>query len=150
MLVPVLPLAVVAEQAGAVGDSATLLRSRDTVRPYMYLPRLPGVLEEESVACLFRPGLVSDELLAEPPRRVAQLQPEARRHVKVKLAAYWGRVAVDPEGLPLQERGEDGLQAVDWPPSRYDNPDALTAKRAERAFSRQSANLDADFAVGEH
>ena len=79
VLVPVLPLAAVAEQAGAVMDSVKLLRSRDTLHPYMYLPPLPGLLEEESVACLFRPSLVSDELLAEPPRRVAQLQPEARR-----------------------------------------------------------------------
>ena len=95
----------------------------------MYLPPLPGVLEEESVACLFRPSLVSDELLAEPPRRVAQLQPEARRHLKVKLAAYWGRVAVDPKELPLQEQGEEELRATDWPPSRYDDPEALTVKR---------------------
>lgn len=117
------------EQTGAVADSLKLLRSRDTLHPYMYLPALPGVLEEESVACLFRPSLVSDELLAEPPHRVAQLQPEARRHLKVKLAAYWGRVAVDPKELPLQERGEDDLRAADWPPSRYDDPGALTVKR---------------------
>ena len=101
VLVPVLPLVAVAEQAGAVANSMKLLRSRDTLHPYMYLPPLSGFLEEESVACLFRPSLVSDELLAEPPRRVAQLQPEARRHLKVKLAAYWGRVAVDPKELPV-------------------------------------------------
>ncbi len=95
----------------------------------MYLPPLAGVLEEESVACLFRPSLVSDELLAEPPRRVAQLQPEARRHLKVKLAAYWARVAVDPQELPLLERSEDELRAADWPPSRYDDPGALTVER---------------------
>jgi hypothetical protein len=129
VLVPVLPLAAVAEQAGAVAESVKLLRSRDTLHPYMYLPPLAGALEEESVACLFRPSVVSDELLAEPPRRVAQLQPEARRHLKVKLAAYWGRVAVDPKELPLQERGEEELRAADWPPSRYDDPGALTVKR---------------------
>lgn len=120
VLVPVLPLAAVATQAGAVADSVNLLRSRDTLHPYMYLPPLPGAFEEESVACLFRPSLVSDELLAEPPRRIAQLQPEARRHLKVKLAAYWARVAVDPAELPLQERGEGELRTPDWPPSRYD------------------------------
>jgi len=129
VLVPVLPLAAVAEQAGAVANSVKLLRSRDTLHPYMYLPPLPGFLDGESVACLFRPSLVSDEMLAEPPRRVAQLQPEARRHLKVKLAAYWGRVAVDPKELPLQERDEEELRADDWPPSRYDDPGALTVKR---------------------
>lgn len=107
---------------GALAESANLLRSRDAIGPYVYLPPLPGVLEEEAVACLFRPALISDELLAEPPRRVAQLQPEARRHLKVKLAAYWGRVAVDRTQLPLTEQGEDELRAHGWPPSPYDDP----------------------------
>ncbi|MGH2764136.1 MAG: hypothetical protein ACRDL0_06415 [Thermoleophilaceae bacterium] len=65
---------------------------------------------------------MADDFLADPPRRVAQLQPPARRHLKVKLAAYWGRVAVDPAELPLEERGEDALRAEAWPPSRYDDP----------------------------
>src|SRR5437660_743096 len=65
-LAPVVPLATVANETGAVEKSIGLLRSRDTVHPYMYLPPLPGVLDEESVACLFRPSLVSDELLAGP------------------------------------------------------------------------------------
>ena len=88
----------------------------------MYPPALAPVLEEESVACLFRPSLVCDELLADPPRRVAQLKQEARRHLKVKLAAYWGRVAVDPQELPLAERDEEDLRADDWPASHYDDP----------------------------
>jgi hypothetical protein len=46
-----------------------------------------------------------------------------------RLAAYWGRVAVDPAELPLHERDEDELRAADWPPSRYDDPGALTVKR---------------------
>jgi hypothetical protein len=121
-LVPVVPLALVIEQTGALEDSANLLRSRDTIQPYMYLPPLGSVLEDETVACLFRPTLVADDFLADPPRRVAQLQPPARRHLKVKLAAYWGRVAVDPAELPLEERGEDDLRAETWPPSRYDDP----------------------------
>lgn len=121
-LVPVLPLRLVVEQTAALEESTNLLRSRDTVHPYMYLPPLEGALEEESVACLFRPSLVSDELLADPPRRVAQLQPEARRHLKVKLAAYWGRVAVDPAELPLTERDEESTRAGTWPPSVYDDP----------------------------
>jgi hypothetical protein len=121
-LVPVVPLSLVLERTDGLGGNADLLRSRDTIYPYMYLPPLPGVLEGESVACLFRPSLVSDHLLADPPRRVAQLKSEARRHLKVKLAAYWGRVAVDPSELPLAERGEDQLRADDWPPSRYDDP----------------------------
>lgn len=121
-LVPVVPLGLVLTETGALAESAKLLRSRDAIGPYMYLPPLPGLLDEETVACLFRPTLVSAELLAEPPHRVAQLQPEARRHLKVKLAAYWGRVAVDPSELPLTERGEEALRADCWPPSRYDGP----------------------------
>jgi hypothetical protein len=115
-------MGLVLEQTQALQASANLLRSRDTMHPYMYLPAVPGVIEEESVACLFRPSLVSDELLAAPPRRVAQLQPQARRHLKVKLAAYWGRVAVDPAELPLTERDEEQLRADGWPPSPYDDP----------------------------
>jgi hypothetical protein len=87
-LVPVLPLRFVAEQTGGVSDNEKLLRSRDSIHPYMYLPPLKDVLDDESVACLFRPSLVSDELLANPPRRIAQLQPPARRHLRLKLAAY--------------------------------------------------------------
>ena len=120
VLVPVVPLAEVVRQTGAVAESEKLLRSRDTVRPYMYLPPLPGVLDEEHVACLFRPTLVSDELLADPPRRVAQLQPEARRHLKVKLAAYWARAAIDRKDLPLRERVEEEVRSATVPPSRYD------------------------------
>lgn len=121
VLVPVLPLGHVVGQAEAVAGSENLLRTRDTIHPYMYLPPLPDVLAEESVACLFRPGLVSDRLLSDPPRRVAQLQAPARRHLKVKLAAYWARVAVDPAELPLRERDEDDARAPAWPPSRYDD-----------------------------
>jgi hypothetical protein len=121
-LVPVLPLALVLEQVVELEANANLLRSRDALHPYMFLPPLPGVLEEDCVACLFRPSLVSDELLAEPPRRVAQLQPQGRRHLKVKLASYWARVAVDPAELPLNERDEDQLRADGWPPSPYDDP----------------------------
>ena len=124
VLVPVLPLALVAEQTGAVAENEMLLRSRDTIHPYMYLPPLSGVLDDESVACLFRPSLVSDELLTDPPRRIAQLQAPARRHVKVKLAAYWARVAVDPAELPLHERDEENVRAAAWPSSPYDDPAA--------------------------
>jgi len=120
VLVPGLPLRVVAEQTGAVGENVKLLRSRDSMHPYMYLPPLDGVIGEESVACLFRPSLVSDDLLANPPRRIAQLQPLARRHLKVKLAAYWARVAVDPAELPLHERDEEAARAAERPSSRYD------------------------------
>jgi hypothetical protein len=120
VLVPVVPLALVIQQTGAIEKSLGLLRSRDTITPYMYLPPLSDVFESEQVACLFRPTLVSDELLRDPPRRVAQLQPLARRHLKVKLAAYWGRAAVNPDDLPLHERGEDELAARSWPPSDYD------------------------------
>ena len=121
VLVPVIPLRLVIELTESVGENEKLLRSRDSIHPYMYLPPLPEVLDEESVACVFRPSLVSDELLADPPRRIAQLQPPARRHLKVKLAAYWARVAIDPAELPLRERDEDAARADAWPPSRFDD-----------------------------
>jgi hypothetical protein len=73
VLVPVLPVRLVVEQTGALAENEKLLRSRETIHPYMYLPTIPGVLDGETVACLFRPSLVSDELLAGPPRRIAQL-----------------------------------------------------------------------------
>jgi hypothetical protein len=123
VLVSVIALDVVVAQTGALERSVGLLRSRDTIAPYMYLPPLPGILDSEHVACLFRPTLVSDDLLADPPRRVAQLQASARRQVKVKLAAYWGRAGVNADDLPLHERDEAELATEAWPPSRYDPPD---------------------------
>lgn len=123
-LVPVLPLRFVAEQTSGVSDNEKLLRSRDSIHPYMYLPPLEDVLDNASVACLFRPSLVSDELLANPPRRIAQLQPAARRHLKVKLAAYWARVAVEAAELPLHERNEDAVRAQTSPASPYDRHEA--------------------------
>jgi hypothetical protein len=123
VLVPVVPLDLVVKQTAAIDKSIGLLRNRDAITPYMYLPPFPGVFESEQVACLFRPTLVSDELLSDPPCRVAQLQPTARRHLKVKLAAYWGRAAVNPDDLPLHERDESKLAVATWPPSVYDPVD---------------------------
>jgi hypothetical protein len=130
VLVPVLPLNMAVEGAGALESNVNLLRSRDTLTPYMYLPALAGVFDDEQVACLFRPTLVSAEFLASPPRRVAQLQPAARRHLKVKLAAYWGRASVEPNDLPLTERDEEALKQEQWPPSPYDPPDGPVAQSA--------------------
>jgi hypothetical protein len=127
VLVPVLPLRLVLEQTGDVAKSEGLLRSRDTIQPYMYLPPLQDALDEDCVACLFRPSLVGDDFLADPPRRIAQLQPLARRHLKVKLAAYWSRVGIDPAEVRLHERDEDAAAAEAWPPSPYDHPDGPRA-----------------------
>ena len=127
-LVPVVPLELVVSQTGAIQRSLRLLRSRDAITPYMYLPQLDGILAGEHVACLFRPTLLSDELLRQPPRRVAQLQAPARRHLKVKLAAYWGRAAISPNDLPLHERDEDELVAGGWPPSPYDPADVSASR----------------------
>ena len=120
--VPVIPVSMLIEQTRASKNNMNLLRSRDAITPYMYLPALQTILDEAAVACLFRPALVSDQMLTEPPRRIAQLQPQARRHLKVKLAAYWGRVVVDPTELPLTERDEEHLAGEGWPPSVYDEP----------------------------
>jgi hypothetical protein len=120
VLVPILPLESVAEAVESVERNVALLRSRDSIVPYMYLPPLDEVLEEESVACLFRPTLVSDDFLREPPRRVAQMHPEARRQLKIKLARYWARVDVNRQAIPLHERDEDDVRSDDRPPSAYD------------------------------
>jgi hypothetical protein len=120
VLVPILPLEAVAESAEAVERSIGLLRSRDSIVPYMYLPPLADVFEEESVACLFRPTLVSDDFLREPPRRVSQMHPEARRQLKIKLARYWARVDVKRDDIPLQERDEEDVRSGAQPASVYD------------------------------
>ena len=121
VLVPILPLEQVVEHADAVEESVGLIRSRDQLQAYLYGPPLDGFFEE-SVACLYRPTIVTESFLAEPPRRIAQMKPEARRHLKVKLAAYWGRVKVEHDDLPLHERGEDEAVASADPPSRFDSP----------------------------
>lgn len=119
VLVPILPLDEVALATHAVKRNVGLLRSRDSLHPYMYLPTLQGCFEE-SVACLFRPSLVADDFLAHPPRRIAQMHPEARRQLKIKLARYWSRVDVARDQFPLHERDEDAVRSEALPASPYD------------------------------
>lgn len=119
VLVPILPLDQVAAATDAVERNVGLLRSRDSLHPYMYLPALEGHFGE-SVACLFRPSLVGDDFLADPPRRIAQMHPEARRQLKIKLARYWARVDVARDQFPLHERDEEAARSDALPPSRYD------------------------------
>lgn len=118
VLVPVLPFAMVAEQAPGQRHNLGLIEARDSIHPYMYLPPLPGLLEEHLVACLYRPSLVDDELLRNPPRRVAQLHQEARRQLKIKLARYWGRVEPDRGRVRLEELDEERYRSSG--PSVYD------------------------------
>jgi hypothetical protein len=123
ILVPILPLAQVAESTGAVERNVDLLRARDRLHAYMYLPALEGHFDE-SVACLFRPSLVSDDFLADPPRRIQQMHPEARRQLKIKLAAYWARVNVARDQFPIHERDEESVRSESIPASSYDvNPE---------------------------
>jgi hypothetical protein len=129
-VVPILPLAEVTERTRAVAESVGLLRSRDQLTAYMYLPPLAEFFGE-SVACLYRPTVVTDDFLADPPRRIAQMQPEARRHLKVKLARYWARAAIDPDDLELRERGEDEAASQMRPPSRFDCPQRFGEGSAE-------------------
>jgi hypothetical protein len=122
VLVPVVSLAAVCDALEVPPDKRGLIRSRDQLHPYLYLPAVPGTDEGELVALLFRPTTVSEEFLRTPPRRLAQLHPLARRHIKVKLAAYWARAGVDPEALPIFERDEERPGEAEWPPSQYDPP----------------------------
>lgn len=119
VLVPILPLVEVAAATDAIERNVGLIRSRDSLVPYMYLPELEGHFTE-SVACLFRPTLVADEFLAEPPRRIAQMHSEARRQLKIKLARYWSRVDVARDQFELHERDENAVRSEDASPSPYD------------------------------
>lgn len=125
VLVPILPLEEVAAATDAVERNVNLLRSRDSLHPYMYVPPLEGFFDE-SVACLFRPSLVADGFLADPPRRIAQVNPEARRQLKIKLARYWARVDVPRDQFELHERNEERARGDGLPSSVYD-PDPETA-----------------------
>jgi hypothetical protein len=129
VLVPVVSLEAVCDALEMPIDKRGLLRSRDRMHPYLYLPAVPGTDEGELVALLFRPTTVSEEFLRTPARRLAQLHPLARRHIKVKLAAYWARAGVDPDALPLFERDEARPGEAQWPPSPYDPPDSVFAAR---------------------
>lgn len=124
VLVPVIDLARVIEMTQTVQRNLDQIRSRDHLTAYMYLPALKGHFAE-SVAILYRPTLVSDKFLAEPPRRIAQMHHLGRRHLKVKLAAYWGRAQVNEEELPLKERDEEATASTTWPRSGYDTGEEL-------------------------
>ena len=129
VLVPVVSLEAVCDALEMPTDKRGLLRSRDQMHPYLYLPAMPGTDEGELVALLFRPTTVSEEFLRNPPRRLAQLHPLARRYVKVKLAAYSARARIDPETLPIVERDEAPPGEPQWPPSLYDPPSTEFADR---------------------
>jgi hypothetical protein len=104
---------------------------------------VPGTDEGDLVALLFRPTTVSEEFLRTPPRRLAQLHPLARRHVKVTLAAYWARAGVDPAALPIFERDEERPGDVAWPPSPYDPPEAeLAAQLPEPDWDPEDASSE--------
>jgi hypothetical protein len=120
VLVPILPFSMVAEGSPATAQNLGLIRSRDQVIPYMYLPPLAGILDGESVACLYRPTTVSDDFLRDPPRRVAQLHQEARRQLKIKLARYWARVGPRREDIDLLEMDEESVRSAGLPASAYD------------------------------
>ena len=127
VLVPVVEFQTACDVLGTPEHKRGLIRSRDASYPYLYLPACPGIDEGDLLALLSRPTMLSEAFLRTPPRRIAQLHPLARRHLKVKLAAYWGRVAIDAGELPLYERGEPDPRDATWPPSPYDDSeDALS------------------------
>lgn len=65
MLVPVVSLEAVCDAPELPKNKRGLLRSRDQLHPYLYLPAVPGTDEGELVALLFRPATVSEEFLRE-------------------------------------------------------------------------------------
>lgn len=125
VFVPVLPLSMIEQGAPGAGRNLGLIRGRDKVVPYMFLPALPGVLEE-SAACLFRPSLISDGDLLDAPRRIAQLGPEGRRQLKIKLIRYWGRIDPERDGVNPTEKDEEKFGLAAGERSRYDiDPDVF-------------------------
>lgn len=87
VFVPVVPLEDLAGFAPGQAANINMIRIRDNLLPYLYLPPLSHVLPE-SVALLFRPSLVDEASLREIPRRIAQLGPEARRQLKIKQIRF--------------------------------------------------------------
>jgi hypothetical protein len=120
VFVPLVPLPTLE----GTGPNIGLIRSRDMVIPYMYVPPLPGLLEE-SAACLFRPTLISDDDLREVPRRIAQLGPEGRRQLKIKLIRYWGRLDPERDDVNPREKDEERFAAAPGERSPYDIDNAL-------------------------
>lgn len=118
VFVPVVPASDIVEQVPNL--DLGLIRGRDRIRAYMYLPPIPGFIEEESLACLYRPMTLTDELLRSTSERIAQLGPEARRQLKLKLIAYWTRMEASRDELPLYEQDEDSVRADSQPASPYD------------------------------
>ena len=49
------------------------------------------------------------------------MKAEARRHLKVKLAAYWSRVRIDHDDLDIYGRDEEDAATSSEPPSRFDS-----------------------------
>lgn len=119
VFVPVVPLSMIEEGAPAASGNIGLIRGRDTVIPYMFLPPLPAILEE-SAACLFRPTLISDDDLVAAPRRIAQLGPEGRRQLKIKLIRYWGRIDPERDDVNPTEKDEETFATAPGDRSRYD------------------------------
>jgi hypothetical protein len=144
VLVPVVGFEAACDALGTPEHKRGLIRSRDSSYPYLYLPPCPALDEGELLALLARPAMLAEEFLRTPPRRIAQLHPLARRHLKVKLAAYWGRAGINPEALPLYERDEPDPRDASWPPSPYDDPDdTLAAKLPEAEWSSGAASAEA-------
>lgn len=128
VFVPVLPLSMIEGSAPGARDNIGLIKGRDTMIPYMFLPALPGVLDE-SAACLFRPSLISDDDLLEAPRRIAQLGPEGRRQLKIKLIRYWGRIDPERDAVNPTEKDEETFALAVGERGSYDiDPDRFPAE----------------------
>lgn len=122
VFVPVVPLTMIEEGAPGARGNIGLIRGRDTVIPYMFLPPLPAILGE-SAACLFRPTLLSDDDLVAAPRRIAQLGREGRRQLKIKLIRYWGRIDPERDDVSPTEKDEEAFALPAGERCRYDiNP----------------------------
>ena len=92
-LVPILPLEEVAAATDAVEPKTSSCCARATAcTPTCDLPALStGSSTRASPAYSGRPWSPTTSS-ADPPRRIAQMNPEARPQLKIKLARYWARV----------------------------------------------------------
>jgi hypothetical protein len=92
-LVPLRPVAELAELEVLDASKARLAESRDSLINYMYLPGDPALGLEESLALLYMPVTLHHEMIAHS--RIAQLTYEAARQLQKKLTWHASSMLLD-------------------------------------------------------